>query len=97
VSTRARFLIVTFHWKTAPKVVELKPVFDTALDWLRIAPNCWILWTNSETEVWFSALQPYLGTDDSMFIGELNLSAPSENYTGWYAKWVWDWINKHRS
>lgn len=93
----ARFLVVTFTWHESSKVNELTPIFDTALDWLRLSPNFWILWTNSELEVWRGAIQPHLGTGDGFIIGELNLGFPGINYTGWYERWIWDWIDKHRS
>jgi len=94
---RERFLIVTFTWKETPKIVELKPIFNTALDWARIAPNTWILWTNNSPVVWYNHLRHHMTKEDSVLIAELNLTEVAENYVGFYPKWVWDWIDKHRS
>lgn len=96
VDLRERFLIVVFTWRGPAKVDELKPVFDLAIDWVRIGANTWILWTNTNAAGWFPPLQPHLGAGDSLFISELNLSTVNENYTGWQDKWIWDWFDKHR-
>ena len=49
-----------FGWKGPVKMKELEPVFNKALDWMRYAPNCWILWTTTPAEDWVGRLKPYL-------------------------------------
>jgi hypothetical protein len=93
---RGRFLHVGFIWGGVPKTQELVPVFDNALDWIRYAPNCWILWTTSEPGAWLTRIRPHLTEKDSVTILELNLAIISENYTGWASKTLWDWIDKYR-
>jgi hypothetical protein len=97
MANRERFLIVNFIWSAAPKVEELKPIFNTALDWYRLSSTVWIVWTSSNPETWFEALKPHTVDEDSIFIAELNLSEVQENYFGWQSKGFWDWIDKHRT
>jgi hypothetical protein len=83
-------------WKGTPKVTELEPVFNHALDWARYAANCWILWTTTEPDVWLERIRPHLGVDDNVVIAELALGTSPTNYTGWAGKWLWEWIKKPR-
>jgi hypothetical protein len=96
-SGHARFINVAFFWKNTPKSKELEPLFNTAMDWYRYAPNCWLLWTTNGPEVWFPYLKKYLGEGDDVFIAELNLTHVPETYTGWYQQSFWNWIKKHRA
>ena len=97
---RHRFLLVLFTWHGHPKTKELEPLFGTAIDWLRISPNTWILYTSNDAELWFSYINRYLSkagdTEDFVIISELNLSVPGDTYSGWQTKMVWDWIQKSR-
>jgi hypothetical protein len=93
----ARFLLVSFTWNETPKVAELVPLFDSALDWMRYASNSWVLWTTSAPDVWLKHILPHLGKTDFVLICELNLSDTPDNYTGWNSKIIWDWIQKHRT
>ncbi len=63
------YLHISFGWAGGdPKIGELEPVFGKALDWIRYAPNCWIVWTSSDADKWYSRLMPHLGPKDRMFI-----------------------------
>lgn len=85
-----QFLHIAFKWSGQPKIKELEPVFNKAVDWLRYAPNCWIVWTSSDVQKWKERLKPCLGEHDYMFICELNIN----NRQGWLPLWMWSWINK---
>jgi hypothetical protein len=97
MASRERFLIVNFAWKSAPKVEEIKPIFNTALDWYRMGSSVWVLWTTSSPDAWYAAIRSYMTEEDSVFIAELNLSVTSENYFGWQTKSFWNWLDKHRA
>jgi hypothetical protein len=90
----AKFLHVGFTWKGTPKAKELEPVFAQALDWLRYAPNCWIVWTTTDAQGWYERLAPHMTTNDRLLVCELNLANTKQ---GWQEKWLWDWLNKPRS
>lgn len=92
----ARYLQVTFAWDSTPKVKELVPLFDTAIDWARLTPNCWVLWTTSTPEVWMRCIKPHLGESDFVYIVEVNFSSTPQTFTGWAPEWFWKWIQKGR-
>jgi hypothetical protein len=92
--TEGVFLHVGINFKGGPqKTEELKPLFDTALDWIRYAPNCWILWTTSDPETWYKYLKRELHEKDTFFICEINI----KNRQGWLPKMVWEWIRQDRT
>jgi hypothetical protein len=88
-----QFLHVTFLWNERVKTDELKPTFDLALDWIRYAPNCWILRTNTDLNIWVERFKPFLGVGDKFIVIEITEINKSQ---GWMQKFVWDWINKPR-
>lgn len=88
-----KFLHIAFNWTSGLKVEELTPEFNKAKDWVRYAPNCWIVWTTSDMETWYARVRPYMKNEDYVFICEINL----KNRQGWLPKFIWDWINKPRT
>jgi hypothetical protein len=87
-----RFLHVAFNWSGDPKIAEVKPVFDQATDWLRYAPNCWIIWTDKNPQTWSEWLKPFLNKGDHVFICAIDMTGKQ----GWLPKGTWDWMNKAR-
>ena len=88
-----RFLHIGFNFKGEPKMDELVPTFNQAGDWLRYAPNCWIVWTSRDTQVWYRRLKPLLGEADNMLICKLDITERQ----GWLPQSTWEWINKNRT
>ena len=88
----AQYVHISFNFSGPTKIDELLPAFNNALDWVRYAPNCWIVWTTSSAEKWYDRLKPHLSDNDHMFIAPLNL----REYAGWLPKATWDWITKER-
>ena len=74
-----------------PKTAKLKPVFDKASDWIRYAPNCWIVWTTGSAEKWYERLRPHIDDRDSMLIVKLDTSEQQ----GWLSASVWEWFKRH--
>ena len=67
---------------------------DKATDWIRYAPNCWILYTTRGANSWYKRLVEIPGMEDhTFFVCELNIL----NRGGWLPKSVWEWIQKERS
>ena len=87
-----QYVHISFNFAGVPKIEELLPAFNHALDWVRYAPNCWIVWTTSSAGKWYERLKPHLTDNDHMLIVTLNL----QEYSGWLPQWVWDWITKER-
>jgi hypothetical protein len=91
---RAKFIHVglNFEGREAPLKL-LSKTFDTALDWARYAPNCWILYTDVSLENWLNRIRKVVHKEDSVFLVELNL----DNRRGLLPREIWDWINKERT
>lgn len=87
-----RYLLVSFTWRGTPKIQELEPFFAQATDWLRYAPNCWIVWTSGTPQSWATGARRHLGSEDSLLVVEINAKAKE----GWQADWIWAWLNKVR-
>ena len=89
----ATYLHVSFNFEGRPPPTEkLNELFNTALDWISYAPNCWILWTTSTPEVWHSYLKKVVDPGDSIFIVEIKV----ENRGGFLPSAIWQWLQKSR-
>ena len=74
-------------------VESLESVFATADDWMRYAPNCWLLWTSQDVAFWATKVKAeFLKDDESLFVCRID---PTGMTQGWLQPWMWDWINKH--
>jgi hypothetical protein len=88
-----KFLHIAFNFYARPvKFEELKPAFNQALDWVTYAPNCWIVMTSSDAEIWYRRLKPLLHDEDSMLICEINMA---EALVGYLPGFAWEWIRKN--
>ncbi len=86
------FLHVAFNFQArATDASGMRTAFDQAVDWVRYAPNCWILKTTSDPDIWYARLKPLLREDDSVFICEVNLASRA----GFLPNHVWDWIARN--
>jgi hypothetical protein len=87
-----RFLHVGFTPQYG-KEDELREVFDAnATDWLRYAPNCWIVYTDLSVDAWADKMKPHLGEKALLFVCKLDLSERQ----GLFHKWAWEWLDKER-
>jgi hypothetical protein len=65
-----------------------------ALDWLRYATNCYILWTSSEPQVIAGRLMTVPGmAANSFLVSRLDFT---DGY-GSFPDWIWQWIRQDRS
>jgi hypothetical protein len=86
----SKFLHITY--RGAKNVDDLTPTFNKALDWYRYTPDCWIVWTTSSPQEWYSRLKQHLEKGDNLYICELNVA----NRQGWTPKSFWEWLRKER-
>ena len=86
------YLHISFKWSRPHDPKTLESMFNNALDWVRYAPNCWIVWTSNDAAAWYERVRHHMIKADNVFICKLDLS---EN-NGWLPKFVWDWLNKKR-
>lgn len=88
----ARYLQIAFNFEGTPKIAELRPAFDKALDWIRVAPNVWIVWTTSTPQQWQARLKALVGPNDHFVIFGID----NKVRHGWAGAWVWEWLDKKR-
>jgi hypothetical protein len=65
---------------------------NLAVDWYRIDPVVWILYTTSDSEKWTSRLTSFVkGEEDgSLFICKLDIS----DRQGWMTEDFWKWLRR---
>jgi hypothetical protein len=83
---------------TVPTAVGLNPApveskLDNAKDWIRFAPNSWLIHTKYSAHTWFRQIEDIPELQGAMiFICEANL----EDLSGKLSPFAWDWIKKIR-
>jgi hypothetical protein len=95
MSVPARFVHVGFNFGVnIPPVAEIAKIFESATDWVRYDPHCWILYTTTELETWRDRIRnsPAIKSGDSFFLCEF-AKAKSDGYQ---TQLVWDWFKKHQ-
>jgi hypothetical protein len=93
VTAPIRTLHVGFAWSGPAKIAELEQVFNKAIDWIRYAPNCWVIRTTSDADDWYERLRQYMTNKDQILIVQLDVSS-EDNYSGWLEGWMWPRITK---
>jgi hypothetical protein len=89
-----RYLHVGFNWADGkPRIDDLRPIMDKATNWVRYAPNCWILWSGRSPQDWYRRFKPILRDGDHVLVVELNM----KERQGWLPKSAWDWIKEERT
>jgi hypothetical protein len=88
-----RFLHVTLTFSGASKNREFEDLFSRiSQDWIRYAPNCWILFADrTATDVYYF-MKIYASPDDQFLI----LGIDMNERNGWLPAWIWEWIDKKR-
>lgn len=71
---------------------DLAAVFNQADDWLRYAPNCWIVASDEDAAFWHLEVRKVVGSGGNILIIPL---APKMGLAGMLRQSVWNWMNKH--
>jgi hypothetical protein len=88
----SRFLMIVCEFKEEPQWSQLQEVLDKALDWVRCSPNCWLVWTSSSPEKWYTRFDRLLNKEgDHIFVCEVN----AQERSGWMPKSFWQFIKSH--
>ncbi len=96
-----KYLHISFYFPPSLSEMEaqhrIQPIINTADDWLKYAPNCWIVWTSDTPEQWYQKLaaDPELRNKCSIFVLKVDLSPA--NRAGQLQQWAWDWLAKPRT
>jgi hypothetical protein len=85
---------VNFVGNTA-SAESLQTVLNNAIDWVRYAPNCWIVLTSSEPAIWYHRLKAALHDSDTFFVCELSVVAGQITSSGFLPGFIWEWFSKH--
>ena len=90
-----KYLHITFNYVGHKGMMgKVQPIISQyAVDWLRYAPYCWIVYTSDSPYTWVERLRPLMGADENVLIFELNYS----NYYGWTSDLVRKWLHTPRS
>lgn len=68
-----------------------------ALDWLRYAANCWIVWTADMPSEWAHRFNTQVvGLQDTSFlIIQVDIGSTSNGFAS-FPNWIWEWIRRPR-
>ena len=96
-----KYLHISFYCPPSLSEMEaqhrIQPIINTADDWLKYAPNCWIVWTGQTPQQWYEkfAADPELKEKCSILVLKVDLSP--DNRAGQLQQWAWDWLAKPRT
>lgn len=76
-------------WQAVQQAIDLE-----AIDWMRYAPNCYVLWTESELATIAGRLLTVPGMQANyFFICKIDI----HDGFGWLPQWVWNWLRQNRT
>jgi hypothetical protein len=79
---------------TVAQTEALQNTFNEAVDWMRYAPNCWILYTSQSPNTWTDKIRQTPGIPSTVLMVIVPIKA--EEKWGLHQKWVWEWFDKKR-
>ena len=89
-----RFLILLadFKGQEEPDPKMLVKQLDLALDWVRLTPSSWLLYTSKDAKIWYTRFRK-ISEKGRVFISQVDGSDKS----GYMPKPVWEFIRKHQN
>ncbi len=88
----SKFLSLTFNFEGKdPPLPAIEESLNKARDWLKYAPNCWLLYTSNTEKIWADRMRLIVGEKASIFVVEINIRSKF----GYMPKFVWEWIEKN--
>ena len=80
---------VTIRWiATEAKAETVIPAFDVIGRWARLSVYSWFVWSNLTSDQIFQTIRPYLNTEDSIAVFEVD----PKSKAGWAPDWFWKWV-----
>jgi hypothetical protein len=77
--------------KTAPTEQIEKTLDSLVIDWLRFAPNQYLVYSAVEQQQLYTTVKPLLHVDDSILVLEVSL----DNRAGWAPPVAVTWLRKY--
>jgi len=89
---------VRFEGSDAPDRKAIEKVLNKARDWVRYAPNCWLIYTGQDAKTWGERLRdiPEMKDSTAFLICETPVNEWGKR-DGWLPDSVWEWIKRTRS
>jgi hypothetical protein len=84
----ANFYQIFIAPKQGVSTDRVKKGMDLALDWFRIDPKTWIVYTTSTANKWQERLRPMVEPGGHLFICKLDIS----DRQGWMTPAFWEWL-----
>ena len=89
-----RILHVGINFGAIEKVQSLEgAISQMSEDWIRYAPNNWLLWSSHSIQSCSLILREQLSLNDQFLVFEFGAEVPD----GFHYEWVWKWITEKRS
>lgn len=89
--SKRQFLIMTADFMGVPPDDDiLLEQLNKGLDWIRLTPTSWLLFTSKDAKAWYARFRK-ISPKGRVFITRVD---PSER-SGWMSKSVWEFIDKH--
>jgi len=89
---KGQFYIVYMHVNPDVTPDDVKKKMDLAVDWFRIDPKVWVVYTTSNAEKWHARLEPLVVPDGNLLINKLDMS----DQQGWITERFWEWLKEGR-
>jgi len=86
----AQYYMVYLRAAKGQTLEKIAEKMNHALDWYRIDPTVWILYTTSDAEKWNSRLSPFVKGDGYLFVSRLDIS----DRQGWMSTDFWKWLRR---
>ncbi|MGO9592323.1 MAG: hypothetical protein ACLQFF_09220 [Steroidobacteraceae bacterium] len=88
----AQFYLVYLKPARGRTLDEIAKQMNLAVDWYRIDPLVWVLYTTSDADKWTSRLAPFAkGEGDGyLLVCKLDIS----DRQGWMAEAFWKWLRR---
>lgn len=85
-------IIINYKGSGSPRTKEVEAELDRHVsDWVRFAPNFYVVETQVDPGLIYAGLKPLLHDDDSVLLLEVEI----HRRWGWAPKLVVDWLSKH--
>lgn len=89
---RRQFLMMTADFRDAPSDDDvLLEQLNKALDWIRLTPTSWLLFTSKDAKAWYARFRR-VSAKGRVFITRVD---PSDR-SGFVSRSVWEFIDKHQ-
>lgn len=73
---------------------KVQTVFNEhSADWLRYAPNCWVIFSSESSKVWATRMHELIGTEEELLVFPVDI----DDFYGWASEVARDWLKKYRA